>query len=117
MVMNRQQRVEFAQRIVERFRELKEDEGWTQETLSAESGVKIRTVSDVLRGVSVPNDATCRKLGAAMGIMATANDVTARLRKYESFLDVIALYLEARPESEHDEIKQRVFEALFPSDG
>lgn len=112
MVMNREQRAEFAARLIERFRELKEDEGWTQETLAQESGVKLRTVSDTLRGTSVPNDATCRKLGNAMGLKATAGEVEAEWVKYKDFFDIVALYLDEHPEAEHAEIKLRVFKAL-----
>lgn len=114
MVMDRKQRAELAQRIIARFRELKDDEGLTQEQLADLAGVKIRTLSDILRGVSVPNDQTARKIGAAMGIEMTPGEQRHKWAKYESFFDILGVYLDARPESEHEAIMRRVFSALPP---
>jgi transcriptional regulator with XRE-family HTH domain len=94
MKMTRQQRAEIAQRLIARFRQLKEDEGWTQETLEQESGVPNRTVSDTLREVSVPNRETLEKLAHAVGIALTPeqNRETWPV-DVGIFLDVLGIYL------------------------
>lgn len=110
--MNRQERAEFARRLIARFGELKDDEGWTQQTLAQASGAKLRTVSDVLRGVSVPNERTSRQLADAMGIPVESN---AKWARYADFFNVLGMYLAARPDEE-EAIKARVLRALFAAD-
>lgn len=112
--MNKAQRAEFAERIIARFFELKRDEGWTQELLAHESDMSPRSVNAVLNREVVPNEETLRKYAAALGIDGSPDEVQARWVKYRGFFNLLGVYLDARPESEHDAIMKRIFAALPP---
>jgi transcriptional regulator with XRE-family HTH domain len=107
--MTREQRAELAQRLIARFRQLKDDEGWTQETLAEESGVKLRTVSDVLREKSVPNSQTLEKLAAAVGLALTPQQQREQTPDDVAlFLDVLGIFLSARTKEERTQIMREM---------
>lgn len=114
MKMDRDQRAEFAQRLEARFRQLRDDEDWTQDMLAAESGVPLRTVSDVLRGASVPNVGTLTKLGRAMGIeptpMLEREKWPADVRVW---LDMMGLFLAQMPEQQREAIMGEISRRLI----
>ena len=99
MPMNREQRAAFAKRLVDKFREL----GWTQEQLASESGMSDRAVSDFVRATTTPNEETLDAIARAMNVLPNPNDVRASWPKeMQVFLDLIGVWLMARPEAERE---------------
>jgi transcriptional regulator with XRE-family HTH domain len=112
--MNRQQREEATQRIIARFRQLKADEQWTQETLAEESGVKLRTISDILRGKAVPNPETLDRLAGALGLHLTPGEVRASWSPdIIAFQDIIGLYLSGLPSERRGDVMRQITEGIL----
>jgi transcriptional regulator with XRE-family HTH domain len=119
LTLSRTERAAFALRLIERYNQLHDDEAWEQETLVEESGVPLRTVSDFLRGVSVPNNANLGKLAGALGLRPTAEEERDSWPDdIKDFLDIVGLYLKARPAGEPREAaRRRILGAMFREDG
>lgn len=112
--MNRNERAEYAQRVIARFRQLRDDEGWTQETLAEEANVPLRTVSDVLRGKSVPNEDTCDKLGRALGLHRGPDEVQAAWSEdIQTFLRIVGIYLNGLQGPQREEAMREITERVF----
>lgn len=107
--MNRQERAELRDRAIARFRELKADENWTQDTLVQETGLPLRTVSDFIRQVSVPNQDTllriCRALGVEPDALAARD---AWPSDVQGFLDIFGMYLAARKPEQRRIVMQEI---------
>ena len=99
MPMNREQRAAFAARLVDKFWEL----GWTQERLAEVAGISARGVSDFVRRTTTPNEETLDAIARAMNVLPDPNDVRNSWPKdLRVFLDLIGVWLMARPEAERD---------------
>lgn len=99
MPMNMEQREAFARRLVDKFREL----GWTQDRLAEESGVSARTVSDFARRTRTPNEETLDAIARAMAVLPDPDDVrNSWPKEMRIFLDLIGVWLMARPEAERE---------------
>lgn len=108
--MNRNERAEYAQRLIARFKQLRDDEGWTQDTWAEQAGVSPRTVSDIYRGVSrFPNDDTLEKLAKPLGLSATPEETFDNWSEsVRSFLYMIGLFLESMPPEERVEVMRDI---------
>lgn len=112
--MNRNERAEYARRLIARFRQLRDDEGWTQETLAEESGVALRTVSDVLRGRSIPNEGTAEKLGRALGLQRGPAQVEETWPEdIKTFLRIMGIYLNGLSDLDRENAMREITERIF----
>jgi transcriptional regulator with XRE-family HTH domain len=99
--MNREQRTEYARRLVSKYREL----GWTQDQLAEAARISSRAVSDFVRHERVPNEATLDGIAAALGYAADPAEARASWPIDVSvFLDLLGVWLMARPEPERRSI-------------
>ena len=99
MPMNREQRAAFAKRLVDKFWEL----GWTQEQLAAEARMSPRAVSDFVRRATTPNEETLDSIARAMHVLPDPDDVrNSWPKELRIFLDLIGVWLMARPEAERE---------------
>ncbi len=95
--MNREQRSEYARRLVNKFNEL----GWTQDQLAEEARISPRAVWSFVRRETAPNEATLDAIAKAIGYAPDPDDVRAAWPvDVGVFLDLLGVWLMARPESE-----------------
>jgi transcriptional regulator with XRE-family HTH domain len=95
--MNREQRGEYARRLVKKYEEL----GWTQDQLAEEARLSQRAVSAFVRHETTPNEATLNAIARAVGYSPDPDDIRAAWPTDVSvFLDLLGVWLMARPEAE-----------------
>jgi len=112
--MNREQRTELRDRLQARFRQLQEDEGWTQEALAEEARLHPRVVSDFVRSASVPNEKTLRALASALKVSPTAEEELAKFPpEVESHLKLIGLLLAKSPLDERRKKMEEIVKVLM----
>lgn len=111
--MNKKERAEYATRLIARYEQLHDAEGWTQQMLADESGASLRTVQDFLAG-TVPHASTVRKLGRALGVALTPEDVREQFpQDIKSFLNIVGVALARIPEERREEVMRALFERLL----
>jgi len=99
MAMNRDTRRAYALRL-HKYVELTKL-GMTQEQLAETAGLSPRAVSAFLRGETVPNETTLDAIAAAVGYAPDPDEVRAEWPTDVSvFLDLLGVWLMARPEAE-----------------
>lgn len=95
--MNREQRIEYARRLVNKFKEL----GWTQDQLAEEARMSPRAVWSFVQRETTPNTATLDAIATAIGYAPDPDEVRAAWPADVSvFLDLLGVWLMARPEPE-----------------
>lgn len=112
--MNREERRELRDRLQARFQQLAVDEKWKQETLAEEAGLPLRTVSDFLRSVSVPNEKTLRAMATALSVSLTAEEERAKWpNDLNEHLDLIGLVLAKNTPSERRKKMEAIVRVLM----
>jgi len=107
MAMNRETRHAYAQRLVHHVESTKL--GMTQEQLAKAAGLSPRAVSSFLRGETVPNETTLDAIAAAIGYAPDPDEVRAAWPTDVSvFLDLLGVWLMARPETERRAVMREI---------
>lgn len=112
--MNRQQRQELRDRLQARFQQLQTDEDWTQDMLAEEAHLPLRTVSDFVRSVSVPNEKTLRAMADALSVSLTAVDERSKWpADVREHLDLIGLVLAKSTPAERRKMMEEIVRVLM----
>ena len=105
MAMNREQRGDYARRLHKEVTKL----GWTQDQLAEMTGLSARAVSAFVRHETVPNETTLDAIASAIGYVQDPAEVRAAWPTDVSvFLDLLGVWLMARPEAERRAIMREL---------
>lgn len=92
---------------------LRDERGWTQDKLAAESGVPKRTLQDVELDKGKPQRGTRLKLNMALGIEGDAATTRSEWpTDVQTYLDILGAFFTALPESERVEWMSRIAQAV-----
>jgi transcriptional regulator with XRE-family HTH domain len=111
--MDRQQRKVLGAKIREAYK----GTGWTQEQFATKAGVPLRTISSLVRGERIPQLETIEAAMRALGLEPDPAEVEESWpADVKLFLNVMGLYLMARPAEERGRIMTDIAEAIFRTD-